>query len=97
MMEIFRKDILQGVVVKRKVKDVYQKIFKTQIEILARVGVDDKKAAQLMKELNADLERQKLKVEFEKILLAMDFYEIETWTKEICAIKAEADKQERAI
>lgn len=54
-MELFRKDILQGVSVKKKVKDVFLKIFKTQIGILARVGIDDKKTAQLLKELDNDL------------------------------------------
>ena len=43
MMELFRKDIISGVAVKKKVKETFYKIFKSQIEILARVGIDDKK------------------------------------------------------
>ena len=50
-----KKDV--NVIVKKNVKDLFLQIFQTQIEILASVGIDDGKAAQRLKELNADLGR----------------------------------------
>jgi len=47
----------QIVVIKRNVKDFFQNIFTSQIAILAKIGVDEKKSEKLLKELNADLER----------------------------------------
>jgi hypothetical protein len=64
---------------------------------LAKVGVDEKKSVQLLKELNADLERQNFTLEYERVLLAIDYYELETWAKEVCTKKSEFDCNERAI
>lgn len=44
-----------GVVTKRQVKETFIKLYKSQLEIVIKVTMDEKKKAELKKALEADL------------------------------------------
>jgi len=62
-----------------------------------KTGLDEKKRDQLIKELQADMEKQKDTAIYQQILTAIDINDLQVWAKQEAALQAEVFKQTKEL
>lgn len=85
-----------GMVNKRAVKEVFTKIFKSQLEIVIRITLDEKKKDQLKKELTSDLAKKGDTEAYQKIISAIDVADLNIWATQVANELAVVYKAEKA-
>ena len=86
---------VQGEVTKRQVKANFIAMYKSQLEIVIKITLDEKKKAELQKALVADLKRQKCDSAYTKIISAIDPSDLNAWANQIASDLAEVVKKEK--
>lgn len=62
---------------------------------MIKIGVDEKKAAELQKNLLLDLTKKQAVESYRKIVLAIELSDLQVWAKEVASVKAEKVKEEK--
>lgn len=76
-------------------KEQFKELYSSQLDIVIKIGVDEKKSGELQKNLLLDLNKRQSLESYKKIVLAIEQSDLQLWAKEVASLKAEKVKEEK--
>lgn len=76
-------------------KEQFKELYSSQLDIVIKIGVDEKKSGELQKNLLLDLNKRQSLESYKKIVLAIEQSDLQLWAKDVASLKAEKVKEEK--